>query len=163
MRPVLDHCLKIDLAEPAIRRIFSHANHGELRWSQGDANIASIAYVWTGGVLILRYRAAGIPHEQRVTVEKTVPNYGGVRRWFRCPISDTRVRALILPPDATRWAGRRAHDACYASQIETRLGRRGWGQLLRAIRRSDDRARRNAVRRLRRRERFGCGRRRGDG
>lgn len=160
MRPVLDHCLKIDLAEPSVRHIFRHASQGELRWSQGDANIASIAYVWTGGVLILRYRAGGAAHEQRVTIEKTVPNYGGVRRWFRCPVSDTRARALILPPNATRWASRRAHDACYASQIETRLGRCGWGQLLNAIRRSDDRTRRNAVRRLRRRERFGDGRRR---
>ncbi len=155
MRPVLDHCLKIDLAESSVRHIFRIASRGELRWSQGDANIASIAYVWTGGVLILRYRAAGIAHEQWVTIEKTVPNYGGIRRWFRCPISNTRVRALILPPDATRWAGRRAHDACYASQVETRRWRRGWGQLLHAIRHSDDRTRRNAVRRLRRRERFG--------
>ncbi len=163
MRPVLDQCLKIDLAEPAIRRIFNHASHGNLRWSQGDADIASIAYVWTGGVLILRYRAAGIAHEQHVTIEKTVPHYGGDRRWFRCPISDTRVRALILPPDAALWAGRRAHDACYSSQIETRLGDNGWKQLLHAIRRSDDRTRRNAVRRLRRRERFGHDRRRGSG
>ncbi|HVK79919.1 MAG TPA: hypothetical protein VM915_04840, partial [Verrucomicrobiae bacterium] len=83
------------------------------------------------------------------------PRYGGVRRWFRCPISETSVRALILPPNATRWAGRRAHGACYASQIETRTGRRAWGQLIDASRRSDAQTRRNAIRRLRRLERAG--------
>ncbi|MEZ5960641.1 MAG: hypothetical protein R3C30_09485 [Hyphomonadaceae bacterium] len=156
MRPVLEQCLKIDLAEPAIRRIFRHANHGELHWGLGDTEVASIAYVWTGGVLILRFNTGGAVHEQRVGIEKTTPNFGGARRWFRCPITNTRVRALILPPNATRWAGRRAHHACYASQNDHRSTRGAWGRLLNDIHRSDARARRSGVRRLRRLERT-CG------
>lgn len=153
MRPTLEGCLKIDLADPAIRRLMRHSSHGELHWRQGSADVAGVQYTWTGGALLLRFRTSGAWREQFISTTKTRPYFGGVRRWFICPLTMARVRALILPSGATRWGGRRGHGAVYASQRAGRDRDSGLQHLLAAVRRSEAQDRRSAVRRLRRQER----------
>ena len=59
-----------------------------------------------------------------VTLVSTVPHYGGRRWWFICPIKKTRVAKLYLPPGATRFGSRKAHDLTYTSCQESGAGER---------------------------------------
>lgn len=152
-RPTMEGCLKIDLADPEIRRLMRQSSHGELHWRQGGADFAGVQYTWTGGALLLRFRTGGAWREQLINTEKTRPYFGGTRRWFICPLTNARVRALVLPIGATRWGGRRGHDAVYQSQRAGRDRYSGLQQLLTSVQRSEALDRRNAVRRLRRQER----------
>jgi hypothetical protein len=59
-----------------------------------------------------------------------VPHYGGRRWWFICPIKKIRVAKLYLPPGATQFASRKAHDLTYRSVQEsgwTPIMTREWG------------------------------------
>jgi hypothetical protein len=51
----------------------------------------------------------------RLITNSTVPHYGGRRWWFICPIKKIRVAKLFLPPGATQFASRKAHDLTYRS------------------------------------------------
>lgn len=150
MRPVVEDTLQIDLAEPAVRRTFARIGSGELSWWVGDTRLASIGYIWTGAVLVLRYRVGACARREVIATETTQPRFGGARRWFRCPTTGKRVRAIILPDGAARWASVEAHAALYRSQLDASGVLH---DIVRACRRSEARGRRNAIRRLRRRER----------
>jgi hypothetical protein len=56
-----------------------------------------------------------------ILLVSSVPHYGGRRWWFICPIKKTRVAKLHLPPGATQFASRNAHDLTYRSVQES-----GW-------------------------------------
>ncbi len=100
--------------------------------------------------LTLRQVCSGSPVEQIITLTATRPRFGGVRWWFCCPSSGARVRALFLPPGARRWASRTAHRLHYTSQ---RAGstQREFSRMLAGAEGAG--ARRNAVRRVARRQR----------
>jgi hypothetical protein len=50
-----------------------------------------------------------------------VPHYGGRRWWFICPVKKIRAAKLHLPPGATQFASRNAHNLTYRSSRES-----GW-------------------------------------
>ena len=153
-RPLVEDSLRIDLADPSIRRAVARAGRGVLSWCMDGVPIASVGYTWNAGCLELRYSAQGQQQRQLIRTTRTPTAYGGQRLWWLCPRDVRPVRVMLLPPGCTQWAGRRAHGAAYASQ---RAPRSGWSAALQRALRDPDRdaarCRRNAIRRLRRHER----------
>src|SRR5262249_15152516 len=60
------------------------------------------------GTIWLRYTAYGQSMDYAVSLDTTVPHYGGRRWWFICPSTKARVSKLYLPPGATTFASRQA-------------------------------------------------------
>ena len=99
---------------------------GSLSWRSGAETIATVGYGSSTysdatGTLWLRYVVDGKPMHYTITLVSTVPHYGGRRWWFICPIKKIRVSKLYLPPGATQFASRKAHDLTYRSVQES-----GW-------------------------------------
>lgn len=149
----LENSLKLDLATPAIRAALKPygSASGTWTWSSHGTDIATVNYIWVrfAAQLTLRYACNGEPITQVITLGRTAPHFGGSRWWFVCPVTGGRVRALYLPPGATRWASRVGHDLRYQSQRTPDQLR--W--LVVQLRRDDAREARNAVRRIARQQR----------
>lgn len=150
--PTCEATLKLDLAEPAVRRALAlrRSGSGSWQWTQCGSELASVGYVWSGlsRRLTVKFAYAGTPRSQTVEMLSSAPQFGGVRLWFRCPITGERVRALFLSGDG-RWASRRALGLAYASQRAGRFER----AVNRLLSGNAARERRNAVRRIGRRQR----------
>jgi hypothetical protein len=67
------------------------------------------------GSLFLRCVGPGQQFCHWVSLRSTVPHYGGRRWWFICPVKKIRIAKLYLPPGATQFASRKAHDLTYRS------------------------------------------------
>lgn len=61
--------------------------------------------------------------DYRIVLTTTVPNFGGVRWWFVCPLTGRLAAKLYLPPGAERFASRRAFRMAYESQRDKPLFR----------------------------------------
>lgn len=150
----IEDVLTIDWSTPAVRQAFARgkSNSGTLSWHSGPFQLASIGFTWnaTSKRIELRSVIDGVSVTQRVNVVETTPYFGGARPWFSCAFSGKRTRILVLAPGATHWTARGANSLPYESQSQRVGALRG---LLADLRRAQARARRNAVRRLRRRER----------
>lgn len=111
----------------------SRNTNGVWTWSSQGRSIASISYVWNAREhqLTLSYTCSGKPVVQRIALTSSTPNYGGKRWWFYCRFSRRRVRVLYLPSGAREWAGRHAYDLRYRSQREVDVGRSMLGLLSR--------------------------------
>jgi len=175
-----DAALKIDLAEPAIRTAINHYNDvsGVWRWSHAGVETASVAFSWSrrAATLTLRYCCNGDPVTQTLRLIQSTPHYGGARYWFCCPITGASARVLYLPAGASIWASRCAYKLTYQSQRDGGLE----GSILRLLavagsplaqgdrrqqslhalqeerrwrRRDESSERRNAVRKIARRQR----------
>ena len=100
---------------------------GSYSWRTVAEDVAELEYSTSmsaeAGTLWLRYMAYGQFMHYTVTLVSTVPHYGGRRWWFICPIKKTRVAKLYLPPGATKFGSRKAHDLTYTSCQES--GSRG--------------------------------------
>lgn len=98
-RPVLEHdTARLDLAAPEVRDLFSR-RFGRLLWSRDDRVLASASFHVVGGEHVgLRCRAlrGRTPFEQVIGTTTTPQNFGGERRWFRCPACPRRARTLYL-------------------------------------------------------------------
>lgn len=114
--------LKIDLADPAIRKALNPNSimAGSWAWSSHGREIASIGYAWSprDAQLLLRYNCSGAPIVQRIKLTQSTPRFGGNRWWFCCPFTGRRVRALFLPPGAREFGSRHAYKLTYQSQRE---------------------------------------------
>lgn len=172
--------LKIDLAEPAMRTAINRYSDGSgvWRWSYAGVETASIAFTWSrlAATLTLRYCCNGAPVTQTLRLTESFPHFGGRRFWFCCPFTGKPVRALYLPAGAKMWGGRAAYKLTYQSQRDSGLERSILRFLARAgsplaqgerrqqslyalqeerrwQRRDESSERRNAVRRIARRQR----------
>lgn len=127
--------LKIDLADPAIRKALTPQGNtgGSWAWSSHGREIAAIRYGWSSAEarLTLRYNCTDAPVAQTLTLTRTTPNFGGERMWFVCPFTGKRVRALYLPPGEREWGSRHAYKLTYQSQRESGQGRAIMGLLTR--------------------------------
>jgi len=96
---------------------------GLCSWRRGEEVIAELEYNTSmfgeKGTLWLRYYVDGKFMYYTVTIVSTVPHYGGRRWWFICPITKSRVGKLYLPPGATQFGSRKAHDLTYRSCQES--------------------------------------------
>src|SRR5205823_4765279 len=62
----------------------------------------------------------GLPVSQEVKLDRTKPNYGGVRWWFLCPKCDRRVSRLYRPSYTYCFFCRHCHDLTYESAQSSR-------------------------------------------
>ena len=53
--------------------------------------------------------------KQDIQLERTEPNYGGMRWWFLCPMCSRRVSRLHLPSHAYYFSCRQCYDLSYES------------------------------------------------
>jgi hypothetical protein len=112
----LDACL---LARREFLRAGQHV-HGSWIWSRGDNQLATIGfaarcdqdpphlrlkYTWGGSELL----------EYEIPLETTVPNFGGLRWWFRCPNSKCGRRAGKLYLVGKYFICRECGDLTYES------------------------------------------------
>jgi len=90
---------------------------GSLTWKyhNGELEYESELRQDGTGSLFVRQVGAGKHFCHWVSLRSTVPNYGGRRWWFICPIKKIKVSKLYLPPGATKFASRKAHDLTYMS------------------------------------------------
>lgn len=63
------------------------------------------------------------PIEYTVPLIWTMPPFGGLRWWLRCPATWRRCCKLYLPNGGRRFLSRQAYRLRYACQVETRLAR----------------------------------------
>lgn len=127
-RPVVEDGLTLDLGHLLRQGSIKPRRRveGVLNWSrQRDGKVfASIGYEANltdrdGGWLRLKYRHNDVPEEYPIQITTTVPNYGGLRWWFVCPLSNDRVAKLHLPSGASIFGSRRAYRLAYRSQRES--------------------------------------------
>jgi hypothetical protein len=107
--------------------------HGRLRWRCGQ-DTATIEYTielrsLDQGRLWLWYCAENAPVHLMIRLVSTRIHCGGRRWWFTCPATGERVGKLYLPPGATRFASRRAHDLTYTSCQESGRDKRFWRRI----------------------------------
>lgn len=65
--------------------------------------------------VLLEYTANGAPVESCISLTTSCPHYGGVRWWFRCPVTGKRAAKLYRPPGRKYFAHRSVHDLTYQS------------------------------------------------
>jgi hypothetical protein len=126
-KEVVEHCIVVSIKELIRNRVLVPGNYrrGTLVWGDRDSesaawfNYESDLRQGDTGSLFLRYVGAGEQFCHWVSLRSTVPNYGGRRWWFLCPIKKIRVAKLYLPPGATCFACRQAHDLTYTSCQES--------------------------------------------
>jgi hypothetical protein len=114
---------------------------GSVRWGFPDQEppLAVISYgvsLWGGdrGGLWLEYGTCGEHVHYCISLISTTPHFGGHRWWFKCPVKGIRVGKLYLPPGATRFASRQAHDLTYKSCQQSGQSSRFWLSFARELR-----------------------------
>lgn len=91
---------------------------GSVRWHYRDGTErAAIEYRMPSGAdgVLIRYSKGQQPVEEVLRFQTTRPHFGGVRRWFRCPVCGRRAVKLYLPPRESRFACRHCHELTYES------------------------------------------------
>jgi hypothetical protein len=78
--------------------------------------------------------ASGEQIEYTIFLQKTHPNFGGVRWWFQCPLCARRVRKLFLPPRRQCVGCRNCHRLTYDSRKQCADGRY-WSNMQKIYRR----------------------------
>lgn len=139
-KTTVEDCLTLSLKtlKDDLGRLFTEdrsALWGSVRWSPGNANITRILER-RGELVTLRLmytttRPSGekIENDYRVRMTYTVPNYGGRRWWFICPLSiggkacGRRVGKLYNPPGALYFGCRHCYGLTYESTRESDLDR----------------------------------------
>jgi hypothetical protein len=97
------------------------ATTGELKSSIGyEVCTLDSAAPWLR--LHYNFTESGMKVDYRVGLATTRPRFGGLRWWFRCPLSgcDRRVGKLHLPPGGRYFGCRHCYDLTYTSSQESR-------------------------------------------
>lgn len=69
--------------------------------------------------LRLEYNICGEEFHQDISVKAMHPYFGGLRWWFICPLCNSRVGKLYMPPDCRSFACRECSDLTYTSSHES--------------------------------------------
>lgn len=128
-KDVVDDCIVLSIKGLVRERVLVPGSYrrGSLAWRCGDSEpFARFEYELElrqdgTGSLFLRYVGDGQQFCHWVLLRSTTPHYGGRRWWFLCPLKGIRAAKLYLPPGATQFASRQAHDLTYRSCQES-----GW-------------------------------------
>jgi hypothetical protein len=99
---------------------------GGIRWSRGGEVVSSIGYTITArsGVPVVRLQYTmtrdGTKLDYPVLASSTVPNYGGRRWWWLCPLvgCGRRCGKLYLPPGGRYYGCRQCYRLTYESAQE---------------------------------------------
>lgn len=124
-----ESCLNIDLTLFRRRGLLvpGESRTGSVSWSLGDRVRSSISVTadltnMDSPFVRLSYTAFDKPFVYAILLASTVPNYGGIRWWFHCPLvirgieCDRQVRKLYLK--GSYFGCRHCHDLTYKSQQE---------------------------------------------
>jgi len=119
-KTTVEECLVLAIGDLADFGAFQPGwRKGSYSWRCGKEHVAelevSTSMSTEDGTLWLRYTADEKFMHYTVSLVSTVLPYGGRRWWFICPIKKIRVAKLYLPPGATQFGSRKAHDLTYAS------------------------------------------------
>ena len=123
----VERCLVLSVKELARAGLLKPGcPSGSWCWRSGNETVATVKLDLVidpdKGTIWLTHTAGGKLTHYTVSLVTTVPHYGGRRWWFICPIKKIRAAKLYLPPGATGFASRRAHDLTYRSSQQS--GRR---------------------------------------
>jgi hypothetical protein len=125
-KDVVDDCMVLSIKALVRERVLVPGAYrrGSLTWQCDGSEFEYESELRQDGTgsLFLRCVGPGQQFCRWVSLCSTVPHYGGRRWWFICPIKKIRVAKLYLPPDATQFASRKAHNLTYRSSQES--GRR---------------------------------------
>jgi hypothetical protein len=122
----VESCLSIDAADLTRCGFWRRpAGSVALPWPRG------VAWPWVDRVLLagrgqdahlvveytVRTPGGSLPLMQRVGLQTTVPNYGGLRWWFTCPLEgcERRARKLYRPPGELYFGCRQCYQLTYLS------------------------------------------------
>lgn len=108
------------------------------RYADQEPPLAAIRFevsLWCEdrGRVWLEYDRHGEQVHSWISLATTTPHFGGHRWWFKCPATDIRVGKLYLPPVATHFASRQAHDVTYLSCQRSGQSNRFWRGLARTL------------------------------
>jgi hypothetical protein len=125
---VVEDCLVLSIADLVREKVIvpGTLKHGVLAWSRaGEQPHARVTYeadlrTDKHAAIQLRYRLDDRSESCHVWLRCTVPQYGGRRWWFACPLTGNRVAKLYLPPGQNRFASRRAYGLAYSSSRKSR-------------------------------------------
>ena len=138
---VVEHCLVLSIADLVRQNVIvpGALQRGVLAWSRaGKEPHAQVTYevdlrTEKHATIDLRYRIDNQSEGTHVWFSYTVPQYGGRRWWFSCPLTGSRTGKLYLPPGQSRFASRRAYDLAYSSSRKSRSKSKIWDVTLRHI------------------------------
>jgi hypothetical protein len=101
---------------------------GTLHWGFGESQKSvkySVSVEWDEPTITLSYRRGDLGEVSlRVGTEISLPNFGGQRWWFTCPLSvngrvcQRRVGKLYLRPGSKFFGCRKCHQLSYRSSQE---------------------------------------------
>ena len=136
---VVEDCLALSIADLVRQKVIvpGTLERGVWAWSragqQPHARVTYEADLRTDkhAAIELRYRIDDRNESSRVWLSYTVPQYGGRRWWFVCPLTGNRVAKLYLPPGQSRFASRPAYGLAYSSSRKSRSKSKTWDVLLR--------------------------------
>ena len=133
-KPLIEDCLALDLAW--LMRLgpisTGQAGSGKINWSMDGEKIGALGFRLDlrnkdAAILSLAYDAIGGDgkHQPVMQILQLTPvqqNFGGLRWWLRCPVTEKRVRTLYLAPGDALFAGREALGLSY--HVELRWSRK---------------------------------------
>ena len=125
-RLTIEETKRIDIRYLKKRGMLLANTRGTLSWTCGSEPAGDISYTMFDREMRLnfRYRCNGGEWEkleQIIWFTETPCNYGGSRKWFRCPQCDTRV--AVLYGANVKFLCRHCYRLPYASQGESALDR----------------------------------------
>jgi hypothetical protein len=126
---VVEECLVLSIKELFDKGLL--ANHsfqmGSWRWADADISHFNGSVRYEADLrdhekasLRLEYEIDGLPIDYSLGLSAVDLAMFGPRWWFRCPLEDVRVKKLYLPPQARRFASRKAYDLIYPSSRRKR-------------------------------------------
>ena len=107
MKKTLDDLIKLDISFLNQKQKLSERRRVELAWFLGY-ELIHMTYVY------VRRDRLELPQIQILFTETTC-NYGGIRKWFSCPVCSKRVRVLF----GQEFECRKCLNLKYKSQYET--------------------------------------------
>lgn len=131
-RPTVEGCLMLDMTTLLREGLLQRAAKvsGSMTWpTRNGCGFISMGFVATlgaeDGELSLRYSATdywtGEPRnlDYVIRLVATPQPFGGVRWWFKCPMTGRRVSKLHMPAGRLTFASRQAYRLGYASQRQS--------------------------------------------
>ncbi|WP_374146377.1 hypothetical protein [Sphingomonas sp. 28-63-12] len=126
IKRLVEDCLTLDLAW--LMRLgpiaAGQVGSGEIHWADSGAPVRSARFrldLRTAHGANLTVSSGAI--NQSIALVAVAQHFGGHRWWFRCPVTNERARILLLPPEGSRFASRKALKLAYRVERLARFDR----------------------------------------
>ena len=118
-KTTVEKCLSISISQ-FHARCMDRCVSGQISWvnERTGEELSSIAYVYlppdqTEPMILLSYKVDGGTVQEPITLQRTIPHFGGARWWFTCPLCKRRMGILYIAPGETFFACRKCHNLAY--------------------------------------------------